>query len=127
RTALFSGLTVAAALIALIVFPQRFLYSMAVAGSAVGLLAAVIAILVVPSLLALLGERIDSLSIRRGRSDLEASSDGWYRLAHGVMRRPAITAIASAAFLLAAASPLLWTTLTGPSVEAVSSELKSYE
>ena len=36
RTAVFSGLTVAAAMAALIVMPQRFLYSMAVAGASVG-------------------------------------------------------------------------------------------
>ena len=65
RTAVFSGLTVAAAMAALVVLPQRFLYSMAVAGASVGLLSALIAILVVPSLLALLGPRIDALSIRR--------------------------------------------------------------
>ena len=66
RTAVFSGLTVAAAMAALIFMPQRFLYSMAVAGASVAVLSAVIAILVVPSLLALLGTRIDALSIRRG-------------------------------------------------------------
>ena len=51
RTALFSGLTVAAAMAALIVMPQRFLYSMAVAGASVAVLSALMAILVVPSLL----------------------------------------------------------------------------
>ncbi|HEV2727920.1 MAG TPA: efflux RND transporter permease subunit, partial [Solirubrobacterales bacterium] len=66
RTAVFSGLTVAAAMAALIVMPQRFLYSMAVAGSSVAILSALMAILIVPSLLALLGPRIDALSIRRG-------------------------------------------------------------
>ena len=55
RTAVFSGLTVAAAMAALAILPQRFLYSMAVAGASVGLLSAVIALLVVPALLALLG------------------------------------------------------------------------
>ena len=118
RTALFSGFTVAVALAALIVMPQRFLYSMAVAGAAVGLLSAVIAILVVPSLLALLGTRIDKWSIRRGPAVSDASG-GWYRLARGVMRRPVATALASAGLLLAAASPLLFTVLTGPSAEAV--------
>ena len=54
RTALFSGLTVAAAMAALVIMPQRFLYSMAVAGASVGVLSSVIAVLVVPSLLALL-------------------------------------------------------------------------
>jgi RND superfamily putative drug exporter len=118
RTALFSGMTVAAAMAALIVMPQRFLYSMAVAGTSVAILSALVAVLVVPSLLALLGPRVDALSIRRGAA-VSDSSDGWYRLARGVMRRPVAVALASTALLLAAASPLLWTTLTGPSAEAV--------
>jgi RND superfamily putative drug exporter len=118
RTAVFSGLTVAAAMAALIFMPQRFLYSMAVAGASVAILSSLIAILVVPSLLALLGTRIDALSIRRGPA-VSDTSDGWYRLARGVMRRPVAVALASSALLLAASAPLLWTTLTGPSAEAV--------
>ena len=122
----FSGLTVAAAMAALIVMPQRFLYSMAVAGASVALLSALMAILVVPSLLALLGTRIDALSIRRGPAVSDAS-DGWYRLARGVMRRPVAVALGSTALLLAAAAPLLWTTLTGPSAEAVPPGKPSYD
>jgi uncharacterized membrane protein YdfJ with MMPL/SSD domain len=126
RTAVFSGLTVAAAMAALIFMPQRFLYSMAVAGASVAVLSSVIAILVVPSLLALLGTRIDKLSIRRGPA-VSDESDGWYRLAHGVMRRPVAVALASSALLLIAAAPLLWTTLTGPSAEAVPPGQPSYD
>jgi putative drug exporter of the RND superfamily len=116
RTAVFSGLTVAAAMASLVFMPQRFLYSIAVAGASVGVLSALVAILVVPSLLALLGTRIDALSIRRGAS-VSDESDGWYRLARGVMRRPVAVALASSALLLAAAAPLIWTTLTGPNAD----------
>jgi len=126
RTAVFSGLTVAAAMAALIFMPQRFLYSMAVAGASVAVLSAVMAVLVVPSLLALLGTRIDALSIRRGPA-VSDSSDGWYRLARGVMRRPVAVALGSSALLLAAAAPFLWTTLTGPSAEAVPPGQPSYD
>jgi putative drug exporter of the RND superfamily len=126
RTAVFSGLTVAAAMAALIFMPQRFLYSMAVAGASVAVLSSVIAILVVPSMLALLGKRIDALSIRRGAAVSDAS-DRWYRLARGVMRRPLAVALGSGALLLAAAAPLLWTTLTGPSAEAVPPNQPSYD
>lgn len=126
RTVVFSGLTVAAALSALIFMPQRFLYSMAVAGASVALLSVLIALLVVPSLLSLLGDRINALSIRRGHAVSDAS-DGWYRLARGVMRRPVAVALASSALLLAAATPLLWTTLTGPSAEAVPPGQPSYD
>jgi putative drug exporter of the RND superfamily len=126
RTAVFSGLTVATAMAALVFMPQRFLYSMAVAGASVAVLSSIIAILVVPSLLALLGTRIDALSIRRGPA-VSDTSDGWYRLARGVMRRPVRVALASSALMLAAAAPLLWTTLTGPSAEAVPPGQPSYD
>jgi uncharacterized membrane protein YdfJ with MMPL/SSD domain len=126
RTALFSGLTVAAAMAALVLMPQRFLYSMAIAGASVAVLSSLIAILVVPSVLALLGTRIDALSVRRGPA-VSDSSDSWYRLARGVMRRPVAVALGSSALLLAAAAPLLWTTLTGPSAEAVPPGQPSYD
>jgi len=126
RTVVFSGLTVAAAMAALIVMPQRFLYSMAVAGASVAILSVVMAILVVPALLALLGPKIDALSTRRGPAVSDAS-DGWYKLARGVMRRPVAVALGSTGLLLLAAAPLLWTTLTGPSAEAVPPGQPSYD
>jgi putative drug exporter of the RND superfamily len=118
RTVLFSGFTVAAALAGLVVFPQRFLYSLAVAGALAGVLSALIAVLVVPSLLALLGARINALAIRRGPS-VSAGSGAWYRLAWAVMRRPVAVAVTSSVVLLAAAVPLVSTSLTGPSAQAV--------
>ncbi len=126
RTAVFSGLTVAAAMAALVFFPQRFLYSIAVAGASVGVLSATIALLVVPSLLALLGTRIDALSIRRGAA-VSDESDGWYRLARGVMRHPVLVALASGGLMLLLASPLLGARLTGPSSQAVPPGLPAYE
>ena len=62
RTVLFSSLTVAAALASLLVFPQRFLYSMGLGGVMVALIAAFVALVVLPSVLALLGTRVNSLA-----------------------------------------------------------------
>ena len=126
RTAVFSGFTVAVAMAALILLPQRFLYSVGAAGAAVALISAAVAVLVVPSLLALLGERVNALATRRGPA-VSDESGGWYRLAWGVMRRPVLVALASAGVLLAAATPLLHTELTGPSAEAVPPGQPSYE
>jgi RND superfamily putative drug exporter len=126
RTVLFSGFTVAAALAALMLMPQRFLYSIGAAGAAVGLLSALIAILVVPSMLALLGTRINALAIRRGPA-VSDHSNGWYRLAKGVMRRPLAVALGCTVLLLAASSPLLTTALSGPSEEAVPPSAPSYD
>ena len=126
RASMFSGLTVAGAMAALMLMPQRFLYSIGAAGATVGVLSAVMAVVVVPALLVVLGPRIDALSVRRGPA-VSATSDRWFRLARGVMRRPVIVAVATAAFLLALAAPLLTTTLTGPSAQAVPPGLQSYE
>ena len=55
RTILFSSVTVAAAIAALAIFPQRFLRSMGIAGALVALLAAALALVVLPALMAVLG------------------------------------------------------------------------
>jgi uncharacterized membrane protein YdfJ with MMPL/SSD domain len=112
RTVLFSSLTVAAALASLMVFPQRFLYSMGLGGTLVALLAALISLTVLPAVLALLGNRVNSLSPRflQRRVDRDArpmESGFWYRLSRTVMRRPAPIAVASAAFLIALGIPFL--------------------
>ncbi len=126
RTVLFSGITVAVALAALIIMPQRFLYSIGVAGAAVGLLSAVMAVLVVPALLSLLGTRINALSIRRGPAVSDASN-AWYRVAKAVMRRPLVVAVACVALLLALTAPVLSSEFTGPSAEAVPPSAPSYD
>lgn len=126
RTVLFSGFTVAAAMVPLVLFPQRFLYSLGIAGSAVALISAVVAVVVVAALLSLLGARIDALSIRRGPA-LSDESGAWDRLARGVMRRPVPVATLSTVALLLLAAPLTGVTLTGPSVEAVPQGQPSYE
>ena len=125
RAALFSGLTVAGAMAALVVMPQRFLYSVGVAGAAVGVLSAAMALLVVPAVLRVLGPRINALSIRRGPA-VSDTSTRWLRLAQGVMKRPVLVALSTTVVLLALAAPLLGTTLTGPSAQAVPPGQQSY-
>ncbi|WP_406411631.1 MMPL family transporter [Streptomyces halstedii] len=65
RTVLFSALTVAVSLAAMLVFPQYFLRSFAYAGIAVVLLAAAAALILLPAALMLLGPRVNSLDLRR--------------------------------------------------------------
>jgi RND superfamily putative drug exporter len=95
KTVLFSALTVAAALCALLVFDIAFLRSFAYAGLAVSALAGVYAIVVLPAMLAALGPRIDSLSLRRKDRLRKDESEGvWHRVATFVMRRPVpVTAV----------------------------------
>jgi RND superfamily putative drug exporter len=112
RTVVFSSLTVAAAMAALLVFPQNFLFSMGVGGAIVSLIAAVVALVVLPAVLALLGERVNALAPRRLRNAAEEEARGetrgfWYRLSRFVMRRPARVAVLSAALLIAMGLPAL--------------------
>lgn len=118
RTIVFSGLTVAAAMAALMLLPQRFLYSIGAGGAVVAIFAAFGALLLVPALLALLGERVNALSLRRGPA-LSDESGGWYRLASGVMRHPVAVALGSAALLLLLAAPVLGIKLTIPGTDSV--------
>ena len=110
RTVLFSSLTVAAAMSSLIVFPQRFLYSMGIGGVLVALLASAVALTLLPAVLMLLGPRVNALAPRRLQRarEREARGDesgGWYRLSRFVMRRPGRVAAASAAILIALGIP----------------------
>jgi uncharacterized membrane protein YdfJ with MMPL/SSD domain len=112
RTVLFSSLTVAAALASLIVFPQRFLYSMGVGGSLVALFAAAVALVILPAVLSLLGPRVNALAPRslqrRAERDATQTQQGfWYRLSRLVMRRPIPIATVSAIALIALGIPFL--------------------
>jgi uncharacterized membrane protein YdfJ with MMPL/SSD domain len=107
RTVLFSGVTVAAAMSCLALFPQRFMQSMAIGGAIVALVAAATALLLLPALLSMLGGRVGPARSPAGRGG------GWYRLALAVMRRPLLVAASAAAALLLVASPALRTDWRG--------------
>ncbi|MDA0160706.1 MMPL family transporter [Solirubrobacter ginsenosidimutans] len=104
RTVAFSAVTVALAMITLTVFPLGFLKSMGVAGAAVSIVAGAAALVITPATFAIWGTK---LSVKpRGRQG------GWYRLAHGVMRRPLPIALATGALMVVIALPSLravWT------------------
>ncbi len=106
RAVFFSGLTVAISLGALLVFPIAFLRSFAYAGIPVVGLAVLGAIVFLPALMALLGDRIDKLSLpRRNRTVVEGAF--WSKLAHAVMARPLPIATAVIVVLLILGSPFL--------------------
>lgn len=113
RTVLFSALTVAVSLSAMLFFPMYFLRSFAYAGVAVVLLAAGAALILLPAALVLLGERVNSLDLRRlwrRARPAEATAEpgrGWARVALLVMRRAPVFAVATTAGLLFLGLPFL--------------------
>ena len=113
RTVAFSALTVAASLCALLVFPVPFLRSFAYAGVAVALLAGLFSLVVLPALLAVLGHRVNALTLWR-RSVTPSDEGFWHRIAVLVMRRPVPIATAAIALLLLLGAPFLGLRLTQP-------------
>lgn len=116
RTVLFSAVTVAFSLAAMAIFPMYFLRSFAYAGLAVVALAAAAALVVAPAIIALLGDRIDSLDVRRpirkllGRGEprvLEPEESMWYRTTMFVLRHAVPVGLAVIVFLLVLGAPFL--------------------
>jgi RND superfamily putative drug exporter len=114
RSVLFSAVVVALALAGLLVFPFYFLRSFAYAGIPVTVLAALASITVLPALLAVLGDRVNKLRLRRPRAARPMHTGFWYRLAQGVMRRPVVVLLLGVAILGVLGSPFLHLRITLP-------------
>lgn len=88
RTVAFSGLTVATALLGLLLFPQMFLHSIGLGAAAVVLVAMLSALVVLPAVLSVLGPRVDALRITPDFGF--ARGTFWHGIASSVMRRPVL-------------------------------------
>ncbi len=116
RTVLFSALTVALSMVAMVLFPMYFLKSFAYAGIAVVTLAAVAAVVVAPAAIVLLGDRLDALDVRRllrrllGRPEptpKPVEENFWYRSTKFIMRRSIPIGLAIIVLLLLLGAPFL--------------------
>ena len=116
RTVLFSALTVALALVAMVLFPMYFLKSFAYAGIAVVAFAALAAVVVAPAVIVLLGDRLNALNVRQvGRRLLGRPEPPprpiertfWYRTAKLAMRQAIPLGLVIIALLLALGAPFL--------------------
>ena len=97
RAVVFSGTTVAVGLLALIALPLPFLRSMGYGGLLIPLVATLVAITLLPVILATIGPRLDRRRLRRG----DRSQAFWQRWSEGVVRRRVPVVFASLAVLAA--------------------------
>ncbi len=116
RTIAVSGVTVAVSLAGLTFFDIPFLRSMGLGGVAVVTIDMLAALTLLPALLAVLGRRVDAVSVRGLRRRFTGSlarpgrrwfADGWARLARAVMRHPMTFAARLVLLLLVLALPVL--------------------
>jgi RND superfamily putative drug exporter len=113
RTILFSAVTVAIGLSAMLVFPIPFMRSFGYAGIGVAAMAAFGAVVLLPALLAALGHRVEKGRVFKRRPVVDGEGV-WHRVAVFVMRRPIPVATAVVALLLLLGTPFLGIRLGTP-------------
>lgn len=114
KTVFFSALMVGVALSGLLMFPQAFLKSVAYGAMSAVLLAALISVVMLPSLFGMLGPRIDMWSVRRtSRSGKRLEDTVWYKIPVWAMRRAKGVTAGLAVLLVALTLPILGITFGG--------------
>ncbi|MGB3482281.1 MAG: MMPL family transporter [Mycobacterium sp.] len=116
RTVLFSAVTVALSMAAMVLFPMYFLKSFAYAGIATVAFAAFAAVIVTPAAIVLMGDRLNAYDVRRllrrvfRRPEPEpkpVAQQFWYRTAKFVMKRAVMIGVAGVTLLLLLGVPFL--------------------
>jgi len=111
RAVLFSGTAFVVAMFGMLLVPSSIMRSLAVGAILVGIVSVVAALTLLPALIGLLGDRINSLRIPVvGRRTLaSAGSEGrfWGAIVRNVLRRPVLSLVVSLGALVALALPIL--------------------
>ena len=109
RAVLFSGAAFVLAMTGLELVPNTIMRSLATGAILVGIVSVVAALTLLPAVISLLGDRVESLRIPYfGRmASAGAESRFWGRIVRAVMRRPVVSLVAAVGLLLAAAVPVL--------------------
>ena len=122
RAVVFSGMAFVLAMCGLLLIPDSVLRSLGVGAITVGLVSVLGALTLVPALLSLLGDRVNSLRIPfLGRSVDAAGREGrfWATIARAVMRRPVLSLVTAVAIMLLPAAFVLDLRLSGPGVRSL--------
>jgi RND superfamily putative drug exporter len=123
RSVVFSGITVAVSLAALVALPLPFLRSIGFGGLLIPLISVAAAVTLLPIVLATVGPRLEWP--RRRPSD--PSSRMWARIAQVVVRHRVIAALASTALLVALTLPAFALNLGAPQLASYPADKPSAE
>jgi len=115
RAVVFSGTTVAVALLALVALPIPFLRSIGIAGMFIPLVSVAVATTLLPVVLATVGPRLDARRVQRR----DRSGRLWTAWARGVVRHRWAAAIAAAAVLIGLAAAASSIQLGSPRAESL--------
>lgn len=106
HTIVFSGITVIACLLSLLVFPFDVMHSVAIGGASTVAMAVVTTYVVLPSVLKLIGHRIDAGSIVR-RNHKPKPNRFWPRIAGLTTNHPVISLVVGLVIVILALLPVL--------------------
>jgi uncharacterized membrane protein YdfJ with MMPL/SSD domain len=111
RAVLFSGVAFVIAMFGLLIIPNTIFRSLAAGAILVGITSVLAALTLLPAVLSLLGDRVNSLRIpvigRGAERGTGAEGRIWSAIVRGVMRRPIVSLVLSVGALLALALPVL--------------------
>jgi RND superfamily putative drug exporter len=104
RAVFFSGMTVVLALLGMLIIPTTIFRSLGAGAIFVVVVAVLASLTLLPALLGLLGDRVNSIRVFRRKGDLgsETSHRFWNGITRRVMARPVISLVLGAGILIAA-------------------------
>ncbi len=105
RTVFFSAVTVIACMLSLLVFPMEFLHSIAIGGSSAVLVAMLFTVLVLPSVLMVLGERINAWHLPFIKKHTGVSRF-WNTVANLTTKHPIVSALSALVIIVVACVPI---------------------
>jgi RND superfamily putative drug exporter len=124
RAVLFSGTVFVIALSGMLLVPSNIMKALATGAIVVGIVSVLAALTLLPALLGILGDRVDSLRVPfMGRGGNE--SRFWGAIVRYVMRRPVLPLVAFTALLVAVAVPALGLNLGASGVSTLPDRLVS--
>jgi uncharacterized membrane protein YdfJ with MMPL/SSD domain len=111
RAVLFSGIAFVIAMLGLLIIPNTIFRSLAAGAILVGITSVLAALTLLPAVLSLLGDRVNSFRIplvgRGAERGTGAEGRFWSAIVGAVMRRPVVSLVLSVGALLALALPVL--------------------
>jgi len=112
RAIFFSGMTVVLAMLGMAIVPVDITISMGIGAMVVVFTTLLSALILLPALMGLLGDRVNALRLpfvgRFAARRAHGHEGVWERLSHSIMRRPVIWLVTAVTLLLLAAAPIMF-------------------
>ena len=105
RAVFFSGMTVVLALLGMLIIPTTIYRALAAGAIFVVIVAVAAAMTLLPAILALMGDKVNALRVRKKAGRVEAGTGFWDRATRIVMARPVVSLVLGAGFLILLALP----------------------